>query len=91
MLQLKAFYSWLEQNNLSMGGIVLWHGLMYLWNQSFWSKNFTPSMVSIMARTSLSKSTVLRARGELVEAGLLELYPGKKRDITRYKLVPFSV
>ena len=89
LLQIKCFYEWLERHELSPSAITLWHGLMFLWNQSFWKVSFTPAMPSIIARTGLSKSTVLRARKELQAAKLLQLTENAKNGLTRYKLVSF--
>jgi len=89
ILQIKCFYEWLQRHQLSSSAINLWHGLMYLWNQSFWESNFTPAISSITARTGLSKSTILRARNELASAGLLSITETKKGCAVRYKLVQF--
>ena len=89
ILQIKCFYEWMQRNDLSASAIALWHGLMYMWNQSFWESRFTPAMSSIIARTGLSKSTVYRAREELVLAGLLKVRETKKCSAAVYKLVPF--
>ncbi len=89
LFQIKAFYEWLEQNDLSAAAIALWHGLFYMWNISFWSMPFTPAMTSIIARTGLGKTTILRARNELKAAGLLTIKESGGRSPTRYNLVPF--
>lgn len=91
LIEIKAFYEFLERNPLSHKAISLWHGLMYLWNQSFWREDFTPAMGSISTRCGMGKKSVLSAREELVESGLLIIEEQGKRKFTRYVLVPFCV
>ena len=88
--ELCGFYEWLERNSLSARAIVLWHALMYLWNKSYWIVPFTPAITSIIARTSMSKSSILKAREELKNAGLISVGRRKTFDTSEYKLVPFS-
>ena len=89
ILQIKCFYEWMQRNDLSASAIALWHGLMSMWNQSFWESRFTPAMSSIIARTGMSKSTILRARNELISAGLLKVSETKKGSASVYKLIQF--
>ena len=91
LFQIRAFYEWMERNELSSGAIALWHALMYLWNQSFWKEEFTPAMNSIVARSGMSRASVFKYRKELCESGLLEIFERGGRQLTCYKLVPFEV
>ncbi len=90
LFQICAFYEWLERNPLSANAIALWHALMYLWNHSFWKETFTPAVTSIIPRCNLSKSSILRAREELVENGLLIVKPRKKKQTSIYELYVFK-
>lgn len=89
LFQICAFYEWLERNPLSANAIALWHALMYLWNHSFWAETFTPAVTSIIPRCNLSKSSILRAREELCENGLLTVTPRKKKQTSIYELKLF--
>ncbi len=90
LFQICAFYEWLERNPLSANAIALWHALMYLWNHSFWAEQFTPAVTSIIPRCNLSKSSILRAREELCENGLLTVIPRKKKQTSIYELKLFT-
>lgn len=90
LFQICAFYEWIERNPLSANAIALWHALMYLWNHSFWKETFTPAVTSIIPRCNLSKSSILRAREELVENGLLTVKPRKKKQTSIYELHLFE-
>ncbi|MBR5272400.1 MAG: hypothetical protein IKU25_03275 [Clostridia bacterium] len=89
LVEIRAFYEFLERNPLSHKAIALWHGLMYLWNQSFWREDFTPAMGSISTRCGMGKNAILSARDELITAGILKVEEQGKRQFTRYTLVPF--
>ena len=89
MLEIKSFYTWLEMHPLKAGAISLWHALMNQWNHAYWTEDFSPAMQLLVVRSGLSKSSVLRARQELIDAGRLRIFETGKRDFTRYELILF--
>lgn len=89
LLEINAFYRWLENHPLSSGAIALWHALMQQWNLSFWEDEFTPALEILCLRSGLSKSSVYRAREELRNAELLQ-YSQRKKQATKYELVCFN-
>ena len=72
LLEIKAFYDWLEVNQLSTSGIALWHALMHIANKSKWQDNFTVAVVVLEVKTGLNKQAVLRARNMLKDKGLID-------------------
>ena len=88
--EIQCFYTNLEMAPLRANAISLWHALMNQWNRSFWTENFTPAMQLLTVRSGMSKSSVLRARNELIDAGLLRIEETGKRDFTRYHLALFE-
>lgn len=75
--QINAFYDWLETNPISDSSIVLWHGLMHINNKCGWKQEFPVAISSIQNKTRLSKSSILRARNNLKQCGLIDF---KTRD-----------
>ena len=84
-----AFYRWMERNKISPSAVNLWHGLMFLWSQSGWAKEFTPTMTSLVSRTGLSKATIIKAREELARGGILELQNHGGTKI-QYRILPIE-
>lgn len=72
ILEIKAFYDWLELNQLHTPAIALWHALMHMANKTGWQDNFTVAVVVLTIKTGLNKQAVLRARNELKEKGLID-------------------
>ncbi|MCI1999579.1 MAG: hypothetical protein LKJ75_02440 [Clostridia bacterium] len=72
LLEIKAFYDWLEVNQLPTSGIALWHALMHIANKSKWQDNFTVAVVVLEVKTGLNKQAVLRARNMLKDKGLID-------------------
>lgn len=89
LLEIKSFYTWLEMHPLKAGAIALWHALMNYWNFTYWTKDFSPAMQILTIRSGLSKSSVLRAREELISAGRLRIFESGKRALTRYEIILF--
>ncbi|RWZ54564.1 DnaD domain protein [Halobacillus fulvus] len=68
---INAFYDQQEYNPLSSGAISLWFGLMHVNNKARWREEFSAPMTVLCMKTSMSESSIRKARQELVEKGYL--------------------
>ena len=84
-----SFYLWLEEHPMKANAIALWHALMNQWNRTYWKEDFSPAMQVLLTRCGMSKSSLLRARQELVSAGRLRVFEPDSRGFTRYEILLF--
>ena len=89
IFQINAFYDWLETNPISDSSIALWHGLMHINNKCGWKQEFAVAISSIQNKTGLSKSSILRARNNLKQCGLIEFKSRDGNQSTIYKMFAF--
>lgn len=85
----RMFLTFSARNQLSANEIILWHALFEMMNQhsvgTLWPDAPVPiSNASLLALTCFGQGasaveTLRRARGKLVQRGLLQYTPGKKR------------
>jgi len=84
--EIRAFYDWLEVNSLPPGAIVLWHALMHINNKTGWSCEFTVANKMLESLTGLSRQGLDRARGLLIQRGLIEYTKGRGNKAGKYKI-----
>lgn len=89
ILEIKAFYDWLEVNQLSTAGIVLWHALMHIANKTGWQDNFTVAIAVLEIKTGLKKQAIINARNNLKQAGLIEFSSRNGNQSAIYKINSF--
>jgi hypothetical protein len=89
ILEINAFYDWLETNQISDSSIVLWHALMHINNKTGWKKEFAVAISSIQNKTGLSKSSILRARNTLQQAGRINFNSRLGQQCAIYSLFAF--
>ena len=90
LTEIKLFYDWLETHSLSANGIVLWHGVMQIASRSGWQNPIEIPSSLLETRTHLERTTIFRARSQLVEQGLLMLHNRGGRSHCAYTIIPFS-
>ena len=90
LTEIKLFYDWLETHPLSANGIVLWHGVMQIASRSGWKNPIEIPSSLLETRTHLERTTIFRARSQLVEQGLLRIHNRGGRSPCCYTIVPFS-
>ena len=71
ILEIKAFYDWLETNQLPTSAIALWHALMHIANKTGWQDNFAVAVVVLEIKTGLKKRAIINARTTLQNKGLI--------------------
>jgi len=84
--EIRAFYDWLEVNPLPPGVIALWHALMHINNKTAWSCEFTVANKMLESLTGLSRQGLDRARGLLIQRGLIEYTKGRGNKAGKYKI-----
>ncbi len=88
ILEIKAFEQWLETHYLPISPQLLWYKLMYFCNRSGWSEWVQVDNLRLMAALQMSReATLIKARGELIKAGLIEYQKGKKGSPNRYHVI----
>lgn len=71
LTEIRLFYEWLETHHLAPSSITLWHALMYTANRSGWVEQIAIPISILESRTQMTRSTIYRSRGQLVERGLI--------------------
>ena len=88
ILEIKAFEQWLETHYLPIQPQLLWHKLMYFCNRSGWSEWMTVDNLRLMAAMQMGReATLIKARDELIKAGLIECRKGRKGCPNRYRII----
>ena len=86
-----AFEQWLETHYLPTSPQLLWYKLINLCNKSGWSEWVQVDNLRLMATTQMGReATLIKARDELIKAGLIEYQKGKKGCPNRYRIISFS-
>ena len=86
LLQIRAFYDWLETNPLPAQAIALWHALMYQNNKCRWAEEFAVPVVMLESRSGLSRSAVYRARNQLKQHGLIDFKSSGANKAALYRV-----
>ncbi|AZA82199.1 hypothetical protein C1637_09785 [Chryseobacterium lactis] len=87
--EINSFYDWLELNSVSDSVITLWHAMMHINNKSGWKVEFTVAISTLQVKTSLSKSSIIRARNTLKQLGRLDFKERKGNQSCIYKVIAF--
>lgn len=84
--ELNAFHVKMRRTPLSRDAQLLWFKLMDFSNRLFWQEEFKLDLNRMAKMIGVSKNTVLSARNELVDAGLLSFAAGTKGSPSVYRL-----
>lgn len=90
ILEIKAFYDWLEVNQLSTSGIALWHALMHIANKTGWQDTFTVATAVLSTKTGLEKQAIYRARAMLQNKGLISFKTRTGNQSAMYQIHSFA-
>ncbi len=89
--EMTAFNRWIKSNSLSANSRLLWFQMFLYWNEAGFPDWLQVDIVRLMGIVQVnSKNTVIRARDDLVRAGLLISRRGKNREPNKYQFVLFS-
>lgn len=87
--EINKFYDWLETNPVSDSSIVLWHALMHINNKCGWKNEFTVAISTLELKTGLSKSSILRSRNNLAQAGRINFKTRSGQQSAIYSMIAF--
>lgn len=90
IIEILAFYDWLEWNPLPSSAICLWHSLMHMANKTGWQKEFTVPMGVLESKTGLKRTTVCDARNLLKQLGRIDWRSRNGNQCAVYALCPFG-
>lgn len=89
--EVNSFERWLETHHLPATSQLLWYKLFALFNRCGWAEWVTVDNQRLMSLTQCeSLNTFLRARTQLIKAGLIKFQRGKKGSPSRYKYISFD-
>ena len=89
IVEINAFYDWLESNPLTPNAIALWHALMATANKAHWPGDFSVAISTLLSKTGMGKDAVYSARNLLRQKGRIDFQEKKGRGATAYILIPF--
>ena len=88
--EINAFERWCENNYLPISSQLLWYKIMQRFNRNGWREWVSVDNLTLMAAMQMSReATLIKARDELIKAGLMEYQKGKKGTPNRYRMVSF--
>ena len=90
LTEIKRFNEFLPTSGLTASSIVLWYGLMYIFNRSGWIKVLEIPMNNIESQTKLSRYTISRERKRLCRLGLISYTRPDGCLHGRYEILPLS-
>lgn len=89
--EITAFYRWLKSSHLSNNAQLLWFHLFCYWNEAGFPDWLQVDTLRMMGMVQMkSKNTLIRARDELVSAGLLLVAKGKHKAPNKYQFILFN-
>lgn len=96
--EIRAFYDWLQLNQLPADAQALWHLLMHFNNKAarkqgdswMWPEKFTVANSTITSILSFSRQQLDRMRNVLIQAGRIEYKKGQGSRSGTYRLIPFD-
>jgi hypothetical protein len=87
LAEIIAFERWLESHYLPIPSQLLWYKLMYIVNKAGWCEWVVVDNLRLMAAVSMSReATLIKARDDLLKAGLIQYQKGKKGSPNKYKI-----
>lgn len=84
--EIRAFYDWLELNQIDATHISLWHGLMHIANKTGWQSEFTIPMSTLELKTGLKRGAIYNARNKLQQLGLITFSERKGNQCSSYTI-----
>ncbi len=90
ILEIKAFYDWLELNPISTSAIVLWHALMSVANKTYWQTELHIPISILQMKTGLKKDAIVQARRTLNNMGRVTIVEQARQNSCVYNLIPFA-
>lgn len=87
--EIKAFYDWMEANQLKGAEISLWHALMNIANKLRWPEDFSVSISVLKIKTGFGESSIENARNKLQQKGRIRFRSRTGNQSAIYQIIPF--
>ena len=87
--EIRAFYDWVEYQDVSTNEIVLWHALMSICNKTHWQDSFTVAISTLNLKTRLSRQAIYKARNKLRQLNRIDFKERRGNQSTVYQIIPF--
>lgn len=87
--EIRAFYDWVEYQDVSTNEIVLWHALMSICNKTHWQDSFTVAISTLNLKTGLSRPAIYKARNKLRQLNRIDFKERRGNQSTMYQMIPF--
>lgn len=91
ILEINAFFDWLETNPLPKSANALWHVLMHINNKAKWSKSFEVAILTLVLKTGFKRSELFEARNVLTQKGRITWKSRGGNLSAVYSIIPFCV
>lgn len=85
--ELRPFYEFAARKGLSTGQVALWHALMYINNECYWTETFEVANRRLEELTGLSRQGINKARNALKQYGLIDFKSNGKSKATTYRII----
>lgn len=89
IVEILAFYDWLETNSIASSAIALWHALMSIANKTRWQPEFAVAMKVLIPKTGLKKDAIENARNILAQKGRIKWKSRDGNQSAVYEIIPF--
>ena len=91
IIEINKFRKFAFDNYVSSNAVLLWYGLFGLNNDLHWREWFKVDNLRLMGYSFIKReATLISARKELIELGLIEFKKGSKGHPSEYRIVMFS-
>lgn len=86
--RLNRFHQWLESNALPGPAQLMYYNLLHVFNRAGWPETVQVDNLRMMLWLGgVSKTTAMRARDKLIEAGFIQYQKGGKGKPNKYRLL----
>jgi|GEM_PF-2328417 len=89
IIEINAFYEWLDTHPISRSAVALWYALMHIDNKTHWQKSFTVAISTLQHKARLTRVELFKARAELIESGLITCTPRERQKSAKYSILSF--
>ena len=89
--EINSFRKYAFDNYLSSNAVLLWYGLFGLNNDLHWQEWFKVDNLRLMGYSFIKReATLISARKELIDLGLIEFKKGSKGHPSEYRIIMFA-
>lgn len=91
IVEINQFRKFAYNNYMSANAVLLWYGLFGMNNDLHWQEWFKADNLRLMGYSFIKReATLISARKELIDLGLIEFKKGSKGHPSEYRIVMFA-